>query len=193
MSADSSDSEGSSLKRSWLPSGPGRGPDPKRGKRPQGEFYAEDAQPGTSNQGGRRSTRPRDTAPTTSGGESYAEDAQPGPSNRGGQRSTRPRDTAPTTSRALVKAGRPSDDELNKLSRKIGEEWDSLGGRLGFDHAKITGFDVDNRRLQKKAESMLKAWKLKEGPNATFTVLYDALCHEFVECKELAEQFCCDL
>ena len=33
-----------------------------------GEFYAEDAQPGTSNQGGRRSTRPRDIAPTTSGG-----------------------------------------------------------------------------------------------------------------------------
>ena len=33
-----------------------------------GESYAEDAQPGPSNRGGQRSTRPRDTAPTTSRG-----------------------------------------------------------------------------------------------------------------------------
>ena len=39
---------------------------------------------------------------------------------------------------------------------------------------------------------MLMAWKQKEGSNATYEVLYDALCNKKVQCKLLAEQFCCD-
>lgn len=188
MSADSSDSEGSSRRRSWLRSGPGRDPDPKRGKRPQGEFYAEDAQPGTSNQGGRRSTRPRDTAPTTSGGESYAEDAQPGPSNRGGQRSTRPRDTAPTTPR--VKIGVPTNEELETISEKIAEGWKSLGRRLKIEEPKLTAFHKQNEEYTEKAYKMLLHWKSRDGSNATYLVLDDALCHPKVNKKDLAQEIC---
>ena len=36
------------------------------------------------------------------------------------------------------------------------------------------------------------AWKQKEGSDATYKVLYDALCNEIVQCKLLAEEFCCD-
>lgn len=39
---------------------------------------------------------------------------------------------------------------------------------------------------------MLKDWKLNKGEGATYTVLYDALCHKLVGCKLLAENFCCD-
>ena len=46
--------------------------------------------------------------------------------------------------------------------------------------------------LADKAFKMLMAWKQKEGSNATYKVLYDALCNKKVQCKLLAEQFCCD-
>lgn len=95
--------------------------------------------------------------------------------------------------RAKVKAGKPTDEELEELSQKIGVKWESLGRRLRFDDAAITCFCHDNRRLQKKAHSMLKDWKLNKGEGATYTVLYDALCHKLVGCKLLAENFCCDL
>ena len=39
---------------------------------------------------------------------------------------------------------------------------------------------------------MLIRWKEKEGADAMFSVLYDALCHERVQRKDLAERFCCN-
>ena len=39
---------------------------------------------------------------------------------------------------------------------------------------------------------MLIAWKQKVGCEATYKVLYDTLCHNLVECKLLAEQYCCN-
>ena len=37
---------------------------------------------------------------------------------------------------------------------------------------------------------MLVAWHKKEGLNATYKVLYDALSDKRVKCKRLVEQFC---
>ena len=95
-------------------------------------------------------------------------------------------------SSAPVKAGRPPDEELGGLSLKLGENWKKLGRRLGFDEAAIINFDHGNRKLADKAFEMLLAWKQREGLNAFYEVLYDALCHNFVQCKLLAEEFCCD-
>ena len=40
---------------------------------------------------------------------------------------------------------------------------------------------------------MLMFWKKRAGVSgATYQVLYDALCHELVQLKELAETFCCE-
>ena len=38
---------------------------------------------------------------------------------------------------------------------------------------------------------MLMFWKQRDVSGATYQVLYDALCHELVQLKELAEKFCC--
>ena len=95
-------------------------------------------------------------------------------------------------SSAPVKAGGPPVEELEGLSLKLGENWKKLGRRLGFDEAAITNFDHGNRKLADKAFEMLLAWKQREGLNAFYEVLYDALCHNFVQCKLLAEEFCCD-
>ena len=83
-------------------------------------------------------------------------------------------------------------EELEGLSLKLGENWKKLGRRLGFDEAAIINFDHGNRKLADKAFEMLLAWKQREGLNAFHEVLYDALCHNFVQCKLLAEEFCCD-
>ena len=91
-----------------------------------------------------------------------------------------------------VKDGEPSNEELEYLSRELAEKWKTLGRRLGFNEAAIDDFDQANKKLKEKAYKMLMAWKQKVGSEATYKVLYDTLCHELVECKHLAEQYCCD-
>ena len=92
----------------------------------------------------------------------------------------------------MVKDGEPSNEELEYLSRKLAKKWKKLGRRLRYDEAALDGFDRANEELAEKAYKMLMDWKEKVGSGATYKVLYDALCHELVECKLLAERYCCD-
>ena len=92
----------------------------------------------------------------------------------------------------MVKDGKPSYKELQYLSRELAGKWKTLGRCLGFNEAAIDDFDQANKELKEKAYKMLMAWKQKEGCEATYKVLYDALCDELVECKLLAEQYCCN-
>ena len=89
-----------------------------------------------------------------------------------------------------VKERSPSDDELEGLSKKI-ENWKSLGRRLNFDASQLTALHKDNEEWSEKAYAMLTAWKEREGSAATYQVLYEALCHEFVNRRDLAEEICC--
>lgn len=90
------------------------------------------------------------------------------------------------------KAGEPSKDELEALSRKLGNKWEKLARRLGFDSdGEIDAFK-EEKGLANKAFSMLKEWNQKEGSKGTYVVLGKALCHKFVGCTKLAEEFCCD-
>ena len=90
-----------------------------------------------------------------------------------------------------VKEGCPSEDELEKLSLSIGSAWERLARRLGFRKGDTTGFDKDNEEYQKKALKMLFGWKEKYASDATYKVLHFALCHEFVNRRDLAENICC--
>ena len=91
-----------------------------------------------------------------------------------------------------VKTGNPSDDELEELSTKLGDKWEKLGRRLGFNQPKLTAFHKENERLFDKAHQMLMSWKEREGSDATYQVLYDALIHNLVACRLLAEEHCCN-
>ena len=75
---------------------------------------------------------------------------------------------------------------------ELGDKWEQLGRCLGLKQAAITRFDRDLKGLNEKAFQMLIAWRKKEGADATYIVLYDALCDKRVQCKELAQRFCCE-
>jgi len=90
-----------------------------------------------------------------------------------------------------VKAGNPSDDELEKLSMQLSDNWEKLGRRLGLDNAALSAIRKENDKVAERARCMLIKWTQTKGSEATYQVLYDALTHEFVACKGLAETFCC--
>lgn len=91
-----------------------------------------------------------------------------------------------------VKIGQPEDDELEELSDAIADKWEKLARRLGFGRAKVISFHKENEKLAEKAYNMLMDWKQKEGSAGTYQVLYNALCHRLVGCRDLAEEFCCN-
>ena len=88
--------------------------------------------------------------------------------------------------------GEPLEYELSELSEMLGDSWEKLARRLGFQEGEITGFHKDNEEYSKKALNMLFRWKQKQGRDATYGVLYDALCDKLVGRRDLAEKFCCN-
>ena len=92
-----------------------------------------------------------------------------------------------------MKKGTPSDEDLEDLSQRIGKSWKPLGRRLKFTEAELTAFYKENPdEYSEKAYQMLLRWKMRDGQDATYQVLYDALDHKLVKGKRLAEEICCD-
>ena len=91
---------------------------------------------------------------------------------------------------AAVKEGIPSNDDLERLSRKV-VAWKPLGRRLKIEEAELEGLNQENEKLSEKAFAMLKKWNQKNASEATYRCLYDALCDELMNRKDLAETFCC--
>ena len=91
-----------------------------------------------------------------------------------------------------IKHGLVFDEELELLSVRLGEDWTSLARRLQFVEVEIRAFNHDNKDLREKVLRMLMTWKHRGGSDATYQVLHDALIHEFVQRKDLAEMFCID-
>ena len=56
----------------------------------------------------------------------------------------------------------------------------------------LYGFHKENEKWADKAFAMLMRWKERDGSDALYQVLHDALCHESVHRKDLAEEFCVD-
>ena len=76
------------------------------------------------------------------------------------------------------------------MSTKLGSEWKALARRLKFEDGHITSFEAESGRYAEKVFKMLRAWKYREGLEATYSVLYGALSDELVGRKDLAEKFC---
>ena len=89
---------------------------------------------------------------------------------------------------AAVKEGIPSNEDLERLSKKV-VTWKPLGRRLKIEEAELTALGKDNEEWSEKAFAMLMKWKRQKGSKATYRCLYDALCHDLVNWKDLAEEF----
>ena len=87
--------------------------------------------------------------------------------------------------------GSPTDVVLESLSKRISNDWRTLGRRLNFNEAKLQEFDDSHKQISEKAYFMLLAWKQRDGSAATYSVLNQALCDPLVERKDLAQIFCC--
>jgi len=98
---------------------------------------------------------------------------------------------AAQSSDVSIKDGVIDDDDVEELSEKLGRSWKKLARRLGFKKAEITGFHKENEEYAEKAMTMLETWKENYGSEATYRVMYDALCHKNVKRKGLAEEICC--
>jgi len=83
------------------------------------------------------------------------------------------------------------DDRLEGLGREIGYRWKNLGRRLGVEERMIHEIDRVNKNLSEKGIQVLKRWRLQEGRRATYLALYNALQHELVGRRDLAEKYCC--
>lgn len=90
---------------------------------------------------------------------------------------------------AGIKHGVVIVEELVNLSRKI-YNWRSLAVRLGFEEENIAAINLDYQAISEKAFAMLLRWRQREGSAASYQVLYDALCHPFVNRRDLAEESC---
>ena len=65
--------------------------------------------------------------------------------------------------------------QLSEISDDVGTCWRELGPKLGIPAAKIQNLDDDYDRNRDKANTLLLAWKQKEGSSAIAGRLADAL------------------
>ena len=84
----------------------------------------------------------------------------------------------------------PTDDVLENLSKKVSNDWRTLGRRLNFYEAELLGFDNSREQISEKAYAMLLAWKRRGCSNATYSVRNQALCDTRVKRRDLAQEFC---
>ena len=89
-----------------------------------------------------------------------------------------------------IKKGKPKNEVLERLAGKIPQEWKALGRRLKVEDTELYAIDKKEDQLQEKVYTMLMKWKQAKGEEATFLVLYNALCDPLVRRKDLAEEFC---
>lgn len=81
---------------------------------------------------------------------------------------------------------------MEGLSQQLGDAWETLARRLGFNQAEIQGLKHNNRTYPEIQLCMLQEWKQRLGRDATYQALNDALCHVYVNRESLAETFCID-
>ena len=91
--------------------------------------------------------------------------------------------------RALME-GCPTEDELEHLSKKVSNDWRTLGRRLTFHESELQEFDDGHKQISEKAYAMLLAWKRRSSSDATYSVLNKALCDTRVKRRDLAKKFC---
>ena len=83
---------------------------------------------------------------------------------------------------------------MDELAYRLGDMWIKLGNRLKVNDAVLSFLQTNDHLypdFSAKAREMLRKWESSVGDSATYQVLYDALCHQHVGGKDLAQKICC--
>ena len=83
---------------------------------------------------------------------------------------------------------------MDELAFCLGDMWIKLGNRLKVNDAVLSFLNRKDNLYPDflaKAREMLRKWESSVGDSATYQVLYEALCHKHVACKNLAQKICC--
>ena len=83
---------------------------------------------------------------------------------------------------------------MDELANCLGEKWIKLGRRLKVNNPVLRDLHRNDHLypdVPEKAYEMLRVWKSCEGDSTTYQVLYEALCHQHVGDKDLAQKICC--
>ena len=89
-----------------------------------------------------------------------------------------------------LKEGTLCRDDHQGLSNSISKDWRKLGRQLDILEEDLDNIDEGRHDLYEKAYRMLRLWKEKNASNATYRALCQALCHECLNRRDLAERFC---
>ena len=92
--------------------------------------------------------------------------------------------------KVTLKDGRVTLDDIKGLSQKLGKHWKWLGRGLKVCDSDLVKLDNENKELEEKAYQMLLHWDRIKGSAATYEVLFEALKHDHVKRKDLAEHIC---
>ena len=91
----------------------------------------------------------------------------------------------------VIKDGVAAERDLQLLSSKLVECWKDLARCLGLEESDITAIEDQNWKSRERALKVCLRWRANCGTEATYRVLYDALCDELVGQTELAQKYCC--
>ena len=88
-----------------------------------------------------------------------------------------------------MKDGTPEKDVLERLAVEIVAEWKEVGRRLlNNNEAELDAIDHENKKMSEKAYKMLLKWTAAKGSEATYQVLYNALCDHLVNRRDFSRK-----
>ncbi|KAJ7380902.1 hypothetical protein OS493_004485 [Desmophyllum pertusum] len=90
--------------------------------------------------------------------------------------------------------GTPTDQELQRLAEEIPEDWKRIGRAVGLKEKHLKIIEIDHADdVCERALATLYKWQEKQGQEATYERLAQALDDELVQRRDLVEIFCCDI
>ena len=89
-----------------------------------------------------------------------------------------------------LKSGQLSGGDLNQLSNELGKAWMWVGRLLGLDDSSLDGIKEAHDHQYEWCHEMLALWTQRNTTQATYQWLAQALLHEAVSKRDLAEKYC---
>lgn len=89
-----------------------------------------------------------------------------------------------------MKSGQLSGEDLNQLSHELGKAWMWVGRLLGLDDSSLDGIKEAHDHQYEWCHEMLALWTQRNTTHATYQWLAQALLHEAVSKRDLAEKYC---